>query len=161
VGRSLLEAELVETASGLLGRADERGVELLLPSDALVAERVEEGAATRVVPVDAVPGDLAIVDIGPETVHRFEAALRDAQTVLWNGPMGVFEIPAFAEGTRSIARLLAGLDATTVIGGGESVAAVEQMGFAERMSHISTGGGATLEFLEGRELPGVAALDDA
>lgn len=161
VGRSLLEGELVATAAELISRAEERGVKLLLPSDVVVCDRVEEGATTRIGSVDAVPADMAIVDIGPETVRRYGAALEGAATVLWNGPMGVFEIAAFAEGTRSIARLLAELDATTVIGGGESVAAVEQMGFADRMTHISTGGGATLEFLEGRELPGVAALSDA
>jgi phosphoglycerate kinase len=161
VGKSLLEADLVPTASDLVKRAAERGVDLLLPTDVVVADKVEEGARSQVVAVDAVPSDGAIVDIGPETIRRYADALKDVGTVLWNGPMGVFEIAAFAEGTRSVARALAAIDATTVIGGGESVAAVEQMGFADKMTHISTGGGATLEFLEGRELPGVAALDDA
>ena len=160
VGKSLLEADLVPTAGDLDRRATQKGVELLLPTDVLVADRVEAGAESRVVSVDAVPADASIVDIGPETARLFGAGLRDARTVFWNGPMGVFEIEAFAEGTRSIARLLAESSATTVIGGGESVAAVEQMGFADRMSHISTGGGASLEFLEGRELPGVAALEE-
>ncbi|HYU18183.1 MAG TPA: phosphoglycerate kinase [Chloroflexota bacterium] len=160
VGKSLLEADLVATAAELERRAAERGVELLLPSDVLVADKIEEGAPARVVAADVVPADSAIVDIGPQTAARYGEALRGAGTILWNGPMGVFEIPAFAEGTRSIARLLAESAATTVIGGGESVAAVEQMGFAEKMTHISTGGGASLEFLEGRELPGVAALDE-
>jgi phosphoglycerate kinase len=161
IGKSLLEADLVPAAADLVKRAAERRVNLLLPTDVVVADKVEEGAGSQVVAADAVPSDDAIVDIGPETVRRYADALRDAGTVLWNGPMGVFEIAAFAEGTRSIARVLAEIDATTVIGGGESVAAVEQMGFADKMTHISTGGGATLEFLEGRELPGVAALDDA
>jgi phosphoglycerate kinase len=161
VGKSLLEADLVPIASDLVKRAAGRGVDLLLPTDVVVADKVEEGARSQVVAVDAVPSDGAIVDIGPETIRRYADALKDVGTVLWNGPMGVFEIAAFAEGTRSVARALATIDATTVIGGGESVAAVEQMGFADKMTHISTGGGATLEFLEGRELPGVAALDDA
>ncbi len=152
--------QLVDNAAELERRAAERGVELLLPSDVLVADKIEEGAPARVVAADVVPADSAIVDIGPQTAARYGEALRGAGTILWNGPMGVFEIPAFAEGTRSIARLLAESAATTVIGGGESVAAVEQMGFAEKMTHISTGGGASLEFLEGRELPGVAALDE-
>ena len=161
VGRSLLEAELVPKASELVRRAGERGVDLLLPTDVLVADKVEEGARVQTVPVDRVPVDGAIVDIGPETIRRYGEALRGAGTILWNGPMGVFEIPAFAEGTRAIAQTLADSGAMTVIGGGESVAAVEQLGLADRMSHISTGGGASLEFLEGRELPGVAALNDA
>jgi phosphoglycerate kinase len=161
VGKSLLEADLVPAAQDLDRRAAEGGVELLLPTDVLVADTVEEGARTQVVAADAVPAEMAIVDVGPETARRYGEALRGAATILWNGPMGVFEIPAFAEGTRAIARLLAESSATTVIGGGESVAAVEQMGLADKMTHISTGGGASLEFLEGRELPGVAALDDA
>jgi phosphoglycerate kinase len=161
VGKSLLEADLVGAASDLDRRAAERGVELLLPTDVLVADRLEEEATAQVVPVEAVPEDMAIVDIGPATVQRYGRVLQGAATILWNGPMGVFEVAQFSKGTRAIANLLAESGATTVIGGGESVAAVEQLGLADKMSHISTGGGASLEFLEGRELPGVAALDDA
>ena len=161
VGKSLLEADLVDEAKDLERRADERGVQLLLPADVLAADRVADGAEAHVVPAEAVPADRAIVDIGPDTVQQYGAALRDARTILWNGPMGVFEIADFSRGTRAIANLLAESSGTTVIGGGESVQAVEQMGLADKMSHISTGGGASLEFLEGRELPGVAALDDA
>jgi phosphoglycerate kinase len=161
VGKSLLEADLVETAADLDTRAKEKGVELLLPADVVVTDKVAEGGSTETVDASAVPADRAIVDIGPKAVAAYRKALEGAGTVLWNGPMGVFEIPAFAEGTRAIAQALADSSATTVIGGGESVAAVEQMGLAEKMSHISTGGGASLELLEGRELPGVAALDDA
>jgi len=161
VGKSLLEADLVGTASDLDKRAKERGVELLLPVDVVVTDKVAEGASGDTVDVTAVPADRAIVDIGPKSVAAFRKALDGAGTVLWNGPMGVFEIPAFAEGTRAIAQALAESPATTVIGGGESVAAVEQLGLADKMTHISTGGGASLEFLEGRELPGVAALSDA
>jgi phosphoglycerate kinase len=161
VGTSLLEADLVETAADLDRRAKERGVELLLPTDVVVADTVADGADARVVDATAVPADRAIVDIGPRSIEAYRRALEGAGTILWNGPMGVFEIPAFAEGTRAIARALADSPAVTVIGGGESVAAVEQLGLADRMTHISTGGGASLELLEGRELPGVAALDDA
>ena len=161
VGKSLLEADLVGTAKELDARAKERGVELLLPTDVVVADKVEEDATSQVVSVEEVAAGMAIVDIGPKTIAEYSAALQGAGTILWNGPMGVFEIPAFSEGTRAIANALAGSGATTVIGGGESVAAVEQLGLADKMTHISTGGGASLEFLEGRELPGVAALDDA
>ena len=161
VGTSLLEADLVGDAKELDARAKERGVELLLPSDVVVADKVEEGARSEIVAADAVPSDMAIVDIGPRTIASYSAALQGAGTILWNGPMGVFEVAAFSEGTRAMANALAASDATTVIGGGESVAAVEQLGLADKMTHISTGGGASLEFLEGRELPGVAALDEA
>ncbi|HZO26310.1 MAG TPA: phosphoglycerate kinase [Chloroflexota bacterium] len=161
VGKSLLEPDLVETAADLDRRAREKGVTLLLPEDVIVAVKVAEGAVSDVVDASAVPPDRAIVDIGPKARAAYAKALEGAGTVLWNGPMGVFEIPDFAEGTRAVAQALADSDATTVIGGGESVAAVEQLGLADQMTHISTGGGASLELLEGRELPGVAALDDA
>jgi phosphoglycerate kinase len=161
VGTSLLEADLVETAADLDRRAKEKGVALLLPADVVVADTVAEGASSEVVAASAVPADKAIVDIGPKAAAAYAQALDGAGTVLWNGPMGVFEIPAFAAGTKAVAQALAASSATTVIGGGESVAAVEQLGLADKMTHISTGGGASLELLEGRELPGVAALDDA
>jgi phosphoglycerate kinase len=161
VGTSLLEPDLVQSAADLDRRAKGRGVELLLPADVVVTDKVAEGSSAETVDAIAVPADRAIVDIGPKAREAYRQALDGAGTVLWNGPMGVFEIPAFAEGTRAIAQALAMSDATTVIGGGESVAAVEQLGLADQMSHISTGGGASLELLEGRELPGVAALDDA
>jgi phosphoglycerate kinase len=161
VGKSLLEADLVETAADLDKRAKERGVELLLPADVVVTEKVAPDATGEVVDATAVPEDRSIVDIGPKAIAAYSTALEGAGTVLWNGPMGVFEIPAFAEGTKAIAQVLAESSAVTVIGGGESVAAVEQLGLADKMTHISTGGGASLELLEGKELPGVAALDDA
>jgi len=161
VGKSLLEADLVKTAADLDRRAKEKGVELLLPEDVVVTDKVAEGASSEVVDASAVPADRSIVDIGPKAAAAYAKALDGAGTVLWNGPMGVFEIPAFAEGTKAVAQALAASSATTVIGGGESVAAVEQLGLADKMTHISTGGGASLELLEGRELPGVAALDDA
>jgi phosphoglycerate kinase len=161
VGKSLLELDLVQTAADLDRRAKEKGVELLLPADVVVADQVADGAHAETVDASTVPADRAIGDIGPKAREAYRKALKGAGTVLWNGPMGVFEIPAFAEGTRAIAQALAESDATTVIGGGESVAAVEQLRLADKMTHISTGGGASLELLEGRELPGVAALDDA
>ena len=133
----------------------------MLPTDAVIAPQIHHRAKTKVVPVDAVPKDQMIVDIGPETVAAYTEHLAKAKTVFWNGPMGVFEHPQFAEGTRAIARSLATLTdqgAVTVVGGGDSVAAVEQLELTDRMTHVSTGGGASLEFLEGKTLPGVAAL---
>jgi phosphoglycerate kinase len=161
VGTSLLEANLVEAAADLDRRAREKGVELLLPEDVVVADKVAPDGRVETVDAGAVPADRAIVDIGPKARDAYARALDGAGTVLWNGPMGVFEIPAFAEGTKAVAQALATSDAVSVIGGGESVAAVEQLGLADKMTHVSTGGGASLELLEGRELPGVAALDDA
>jgi phosphoglycerate kinase len=158
VGNSLVEAEAVETAKKLL---DEHADKLVLPVDVVVAPEFKADAEAKTVPVDEVPADWMILDIGPATIAHFSNRLAAAKSVVWNGPMGVFEFPRFAEGTFAIAQALAGLKgATTIIGGGDSAAAVEQSGLADKMSHISTGGGASLEFLEGRELPGVAALDD-
>ncbi|MFO7269824.1 MAG: phosphoglycerate kinase [Sphaerobacter thermophilus] len=158
VGRSLVEDDKLDVARATLDRARERGVTVLLPVDVVVAPRLENDAPTRVVPVEQVGDDDAIYDIGPQTVARFAEALRSARTVVWNGPMGVFEVPAFAAGTRGVAEAVASCEGFTLIGGGDSVAAVEQMGLADRISHISTGGGASLEFLEGKDLPGVAVL---
>ena len=158
VGDSLVEAEALDTAAGLLKSA---GDKLVLPVDCVIADRFDAEAQSKVVPVDQVPDGWRILDIGPATVAHFSNRLAPAKTVVWNGPMGVFEFPRFAEGTFAVARVLAGLKgATTIIGGGDSAAAVEQSGLANKMSHISTGGGASLEFLEGRVLPGVAALQD-
>jgi len=158
VGDSLVEDEALDTARELLELADDR---LVLPVDCVVADRFDAKAEAQVVPVDQVPAGWRILDIGPATIAHFSNRLAAAKTVVWNGPMGVFEFPRFAEGTFAVARALAGLkDATTIIGGGDSAAAVEGSGLAGEMSHISTGGGASLEFLEGKELPGVAALMD-
>ncbi|HXV44944.1 MAG TPA: phosphoglycerate kinase, partial [Anaerolineae bacterium] len=157
-GNSLVEAEAVDTAKKLLA---EHADKLVLPVDCVVASEFKADAEAKTVPVDEVPADWMILDIGPATIAHFSNRLAAAKSVVWNGPMGVFEFPRFAEGTFAIATALAGLKgATTIIGGGDSAAAVEQSGLADKMSHISTGGGASLEFLEGRELPGVAALDD-
>jgi phosphoglycerate kinase len=160
VGDSLVEADSVETARGLIEQAKKQGADLRLPTDAVIADAFDAKANTQVVSVDAVPAGWRILDIGPETVKAYAGVVRAAKVVIWNGPMGVFELAPFAEGTRGIAQALADSDAQTIIGGGDSVAAIEQMGLADRMSHISTGGGASLELLEGKELPGVAALAD-
>lgn len=160
VGRSLVEPDKIPVARRLLDRARERGVAVHLPVDAVVVDRIEGEAPRQLVAVDAIPPDRMVVDIGPATLEQFAGALRDARTILWNGPLGVFEVPPFAEGTRKLAAIVAQIDAVKVIGGGDTVAAVEQAGVADRMTHISTGGGATLELLEGRTLPGVAALQD-
>jgi len=157
VGDSLVEPDSVPEARRLMREAGER---LLLPEDVVIADKFAADAQSRVVAADAVPAGWRILDIGPATVERYRQALAPARTVVWNGPMGVFEFPRFAEGTFAIARTLAELDAVTVIGGGDSAAAVRRAGLVDEMTHVSTGGGAALEFLEGKELPGVAALMD-
>ncbi|MDJ1176899.1 phosphoglycerate kinase [Roseofilum capinflatum] len=164
VGKSLVEEDKLELAKSLEVKAKERGVDLLLPTDVVVADNFAADANSQTVSVDNIPDGWMGLDIGPDSVKTFEAALADCKTVIWNGPMGVFEFDKFAAGTEAIARSLAGLTktgASTIIGGGDSVAAVEKVGVADQMSHISTGGGASLELLEGKELPGIAALDEA
>jgi phosphoglycerate kinase len=157
MGDSLVEMESLDVARELLQAA---GDKLRLPVDVVIADRFDNDAERRVVKVDAVPAGWRVLDIGPETVAAFRAELANARTVVWNGPMGVFEFPNFAAGTFAIAETLASLPATTIVGGGDSVAAVQKAGVAYQITHISTGGGASLEFLEGRTLPGVAALLD-
>lgn len=154
---SLVEAGSVETAKAIMSKA---GDKLLLPVDAVIADKFEADANSKVVDVDKVPAGWRIMDIGPKSISAFKAALNGARLIVWNGPMGVFEMPKFAEGTFAIAKLLAESGATTVIGGGDSASAVKKAGVAKQMTHVSTGGGASLEFLEGKELPGVAALLD-
>ncbi|MBO8141764.1 MAG: phosphoglycerate kinase [Firmicutes bacterium] len=160
VGRSLVDEERVALAEELLDEARHRGVEVLLPEDVVVADRFAADAQRRVVPVTEIPPDWQGLDIGPATCRHFAEAAGKARTIVWNGPMGVFEWEPFSEGTRAVARALAETGATTIVGGGDSAAAVEQAGVADRITHISTGGGASLEFLEGKELPGIAALWD-
>ena len=159
VGDSLLERDQVESVQGMLATATERGVQLLLPTDVVVARDVSDSADTQVVPAHLIPDHWKGLDIGPESVRAFAAALDDARTVFWNGPMGVFEAAPFAAGTIGVAEAVAAAPGLTVVGGGDSAAAVRQFGLAERFGHISTGGGASLEYLEGRTLPGVAALE--
>jgi phosphoglycerate kinase len=160
MGDSLVEASSLELAKRMIDLAAARGTKLLLPTDAIVADKFAPDAATQVVGIDAVTPGWRILDIGPDTQARYAAEIAQAKTIIWNGPMGVFEMPAFAGGTRAVAQALADSSAKTVIGGGDSVAAIEQMGLADKVSHISTGGGASLELLEGRVLPGVAALNE-
>ena len=136
------------------------GVPLLLPTDVVVADDFAADAAAETVPVQDIPRDMRIMDIGPDSVFSFQEAVEDCKTVVWNGPLGVAEFPRFAEGSLGMARALAALDATTIVGGGETVALVQEAGLTERFTHVSTGGGASLEFLEGKDLPGVAALLD-
>ena len=154
---SLVEAGSVATAKAIMAKAGDR---LMLPVDAVAADKFDAAAASQVVDVDKVPAGWRVLDIGPRSIAQFGEALRRAKLVVWNGPMGVFEFPAFAEGTFALARLLATTGATTVIGGGDSASAVKKAGVAKKMTHVSTGGGASLEYLEGRVLPGVAALND-
>ena len=164
VGKSLVEEDKLELAKSLEAKAQERGVDLLLPTDVIVADKFAADANAQTVSVENIPSDGMGLDIGPDSVKTFQNALKDCKSVIWNGPMGVFEFDQFAKGTEAIAYSLADLTkqgATTIIGGGDSVAAVEKVGVAEQMSHISTGGGASLELLEGKELPGIVALDDA
>jgi phosphoglycerate kinase len=159
IGKSILEADKMELARNLEEEAKKRGVELLLPVDVIVADDFSVKANRKAVPVEEIPKEWEGMDIGPKTIKLFQSALAGAKTVVWNGPVGVFEMEPFSVGTKSIAQTLAELtDATTIIGGGDSAAAVEQLGYADKITHISTGGGASLEFLEGKELPGVAAL---
>jgi phosphoglycerate kinase len=160
IGASLCEPDRLALAADLLAEAERRGVAVVLPVDVVVAESVRADAPTRVVPASAIPPGWAGVDIGPETAAHFAGVIAQAGTVLWNGPMGVFEIPAFAAGTRAVAEAMARGTAVTIVGGGDTAAAVDALGLADRMTHVSTGGGASLEFLEGRELPGIAVLQD-
>ena len=160
VGDSLLEEDKVEYAKEMIFKASQKGVKFLLPIDTVIVKEFKNDALSDIVPTGLIPDGWMGVDIGPETRSLFTEALKDAKTVVWNGPMGVFEFPNFAKGTEAIAEALAHIDGTTIIGGGDSAAAVNQLGYGDRMSHISTGGGASLEFLEGKELPGVAAVQD-
>ena len=160
IGTSLLEADKMDYALEMIRKAKDRGVKLLLPVDTMAGDQFAADCARKVVPTNAIPADWMGLDIGPETIRLFTDAIKGAGTVVWNGPMGVFEFPAFATGTESVAAALAESGAVTIVGGGDSAAAVEKLGFADKMTHISTGGGASLEFLEGKELPGVACLLD-
>ncbi len=160
VGKSICELDKVDLAKGLLDKAEKKGVKLLLPIDNVIATEFSNNAERKVVPSNEIPADWEGLDIGPETVKMFAEELKNAKTVVWNGPMGVFELDNFAVGTNKIAEVLATLDAVTIIGGGDSAAAVEKGGYADKMTHISTGGGASLEFLEGKDLPGISCLLD-
>ncbi len=160
IGTSILDEESIDLAKSLMDKAREQGVEMLLPVDAVCAKEFSNDSPKEVFARENIPSDMMGMDIGPETIELFTKAIEQAETIVWNGPCGVFEMPSFAEGTKAIAAALAESKGTTVIGGGDSAAAVEQFGFADKMTHISTGGGASLEFLEGKELPGIACLED-
>ena len=159
IGTSLLEEDFIGYASDMMKKAEEKGVKLLIPIDSVEASEYSNDAEIKISEGGIDDGFMGL-DIGPKTIELFSDALKDAKTVVWNGPMGVFEMPNFAKGTNAIAKVLAELDATTVIGGGDSVAAVNKAGLADKMTHISTGGGASLEFLEGKDLPGIVAIND-
>ncbi|NLJ95799.1 MAG: phosphoglycerate kinase [Clostridiales bacterium] len=160
VGKSLLEEDYLDYAKEMLEKAENKGVKLLIPIDTVIAKEFSNDTEFKTVKRGEIEAEWQGLDIGEDTRKLFADAIKDAKTVVWNGPMGVFEMPNFANGTIAIAKALADIDATTIIGGGDSAAAVNQLGFGDKMSHISTGGGASLEFLEGKELPGVAAAND-
>jgi len=160
VGTSLLEEDKLDYARDMIQKARDKGVKLLLPVDTVVVREFKNDTEFKTVPSDGIEDGWMGVDIGEKSRVLFADALKDAKTVIWNGPMGVFEFPNFAKGTIAVAQAMSEVNGTTVIGGGDSAAAVTQMGFADKMTHISTGGGASLEFLEGIELPGVAAVQD-
>lgn len=160
VGTSLCEPDKTELAASLLKKAKERGVEFILPVDTVVATEFKADAPFKTVPSDAIPSDMMGMDIGEKTAALFAEKIKTAKTVVWNGPMGVFEMENFAAGTKAVATAIAESDCVSIVGGGDSAAAVTQMGFKDKITHISTGGGASLEFLEGLELPGIACLDD-
>lgn len=159
VGKSLLEEEKIAEAKNIIDKAFEKKCRILLPLDHIVAKEAREESETKIVAQDKIPFDWLALDIGPETLKLFAASIKKAKTIFWNGPMGMFEIKDFAKGTQAIAEMLAESDATVVVGGGDSIAAIRKIGLEDKMSHVSTGGGASLEFLEGKELAGVAALD--
>ncbi|RSK24227.1 phosphoglycerate kinase [Bhargavaea beijingensis] len=160
VGNSLVEEDKIGLAKSFIRKAEEKGVKLHIPTDAVVASEFKADAETKIVRTDSIPEGWMGLDIGPETAAEYADVIRLSKTILWNGPMGVFEMEAFAEGTKTVAQAVAETEGYTIIGGGDSAAAVEKFGLADRMDHISTGGGASLEFMEGKELPGVSALDD-
>lgn len=160
IGKSILDTDNIDLAKKLMEKAEAQGVKMLIPVDTVCATEFSNDAETKICDRDAIPADMEGLDIGPKTVELYREALKDAKTVVWNGPMGVFEMPNFAKGTKAIAEILADSDAITIIGGGDSAAAAEQFGLADKMTHISTGGGASLEFLEGKVLPGIAVIED-
>lgn len=160
IGTSICEEDKLDLAKEIIDKAKNRGVRILLPIDNHVSSEYSNDGENKIVPSEEIPDGYMGLDIGPKTIEEFKKVLENAKTVVWNGPLGVCEFPKFEVGTKEVAKLLANLDATTIIGGGDSAAAIEQLGLAEKMTHISTGGGASLEFLEGKTLPGIACLED-
>ena len=160
IGTSICEEEKLDLAKTIMKKAQEKGVELLLPVETVVSKEFSDSSESMVVASDSIPDDFMGMDIGPKTIELFSDVIKKAKTVIWNGPMGVFEMPKFAVGTKAVAKAVSEADATTIIGGGDSAAAVMQLGYADKMSHISTGGGASLEYLEGKVLPGIDCLNN-
>ncbi|WP_243343653.1 phosphoglycerate kinase [Anaerococcus sp. AGMB09787] len=160
IGKSLLEEDKMDLSLSLIEKAKENGVEILLPVDVVVADEIKDGAETEIVDIDSIPADKEALDIGEKTAELFASKIKEAKTVVWNGPMGVFEIKEFANGTNQVAEALAQSDAVTIVGGGDSALAIENAGLKDKITHVSTGGGASLEFLEGKDLPGIAAIED-
>jgi 3-phosphoglycerate kinase len=159
IGNSLLEEELIDSAKHIMKKAQEKNITILLPVDIIGAQEFDNDSPNAVYPVDAIPDNIIGLDIGPESIKLFSEEIKKAKTVIWNGPMGAFEMPNFASGTNEIARVLAESNCLSIVGGGDSVTAVNKAGVADRITYISTGGGAFLEVLEGKTLPGIAALD--
>lgn len=160
VGKSILEADKLDLSLELLREAKDNGVNIYLPKDIVVAEEIKSGVDTDIVDIDSIPMNKEGLDIGPKTIELFSDILKKAKTVIWNGPMGVFEIEEFSNGTKQIAKVLSELDAVTIVGGGDSALAIEMAGFKDKITHVSTGGGASLEFFEGKELPGISCIED-
>ena len=160
IGKSLLEEDKMDLSLELMEKAKSNGVEILLPVDVVIADKIEAGVETKIVDIDDIPEDMEALDIGPKTAKLFAEKIKDAKTVVWNGPMGVFEIKEFSNGTNEVAKALAESDAVTIVGGGDSALAIEMAGLKDQITHVSTGGGASLEFLEGKDLPGISAIED-
>ncbi|MDY3007370.1 phosphoglycerate kinase [Anaerococcus porci] len=160
IGKSLLEEDKMDLSLELIKKAKNKGVEILLPIDVVIADEIKSGVETAIVDIDNIPEDKEALDIGPKTIELFASKIKDAKTVVWNGPMGVFEIKEFSNGTNEVAKALADSDAVTIVGGGDSALAIEKAGFKDKITHVSTGGGASLEFLEGKTLPGIACIDE-
>ena len=160
IGKSLCEEDKLDLAKELMAKAKEKNVKFMLPVDNIAGKEISENAEAVVIDGNEIPEDLMALDIGPKTLEAYKEALKDAKTVVWNGPVGYSELDQFSSGTKGLASMLAELDATTIVGGGDSAAAIEHLGLADKFTHISTGGGASLEFLEGKKLPGVECLQD-
>ncbi|WP_306483786.1 phosphoglycerate kinase, partial [Anaerococcus sp.] len=160
IGKSLLEEDKMDLSLELIEKAKANNVEILLPVDVVIADEIKAGAETEIVDIDSIPEDKEALDIGPKTAELFASKIKEAKTVVWNGPMGVFEIKEFADGTNKVAAALAESDAITIVGGGDSALAIELAGLKDKITHVSTGGGASLEFLEGKDLPGISSIED-
>lgn len=160
IGDSLLEEDKIDLAKSFMEKAKKNGVNFYIPEDAIIADKFSNDAEVKVVDIDSIPPSWQALDIGPKTIHTYEKVIKDSKLVIWNGPMGVFEFEAFSKGTEGVGRALADSEAYSIVGGGDSAAAAEKFDLARKMSHISTGGGASLEFMEGKALPGVVALDE-